>query len=126
MSETSHNEFIASENRCWNQLSQGQRRLAAIMFTDMVGYIALGQRNETLSLAPVKDQKKLTRPVLARHNGREAKTIGDALLVEFPSPLGAVRCAQDVQRATPELLLTIASDDRPKLSSETAMKRGPG
>jgi hypothetical protein len=44
------------------------------MFTDMVGSSALGQRNETLSLALVEEQKKLITPALSRHNGAEVKT----------------------------------------------------
>jgi adenylate cyclase len=93
-------------------LSQGQRRLAAIMYTDMVGYTALGQRDESLSLALVEAQQTLLRPVITRHQGREVKTMGDAFLVEFTSVLEGVRCAYDIQRSVREFNLTLPSEKR--------------
>src|SRR6266571_8832602 len=93
-------------------LSKGERRLAAIMFTDVAGYTTLGQRNESLSIALIDAQRDLIKPILARHNGREAKTAGDSFLVEFTNALDAVRCAYDIQRATRELNISLPDERR--------------
>jgi len=74
------------------------RRLAAVMFTDTVGYTASTQANEGRTLDLLRQQTELLRPVLALHQGREIKSTGDGFLVEFESALKAVQCAVNVQR----------------------------
>src|SRR5438132_14018427 len=79
-------------------LGTEQRKLAAIMFTDMVGYSALSQRDDKVALELLEEHGQLLREIFPRFNGTEIKTIGDAFLIEFNSALEAAQCAIEIQR----------------------------
>ena len=75
-----------------------QRRLAAILAADVVGYSALMERAEEATYAEFERLKReLIEPSLSRHDGRLIKTTGDGALAEFASPLAATRCAVEIQ-----------------------------
>ena len=75
-----------------------QRRLAAILAADVVGYSALLQRAEEATYAEFERLKQdLIAPSLFRHQGRLIKTTADGALIEFASPLAAMRCAVEIQ-----------------------------
>lgn len=78
------------------------RRLAAIMFTDLVGFSALTQEDEAQALDLLHTQQALIGPVLARYDGQLIKSTGDGYLVEFASALEAVWCAIAIQEALQE------------------------
>jgi adenylate cyclase len=75
-----------------------QRRLAAILAADVVGYSALMERADETTYASFEQFKReLVEPSLSRNDGRLIKTTGDGALAEFASPLAAVRSAMEIQ-----------------------------
>jgi adenylate cyclase len=78
-------------------MAGGDRYLAAIMFTDLVGYSAMMRRDEALALELLEEHWAILRPLFPDFGGREVKTIGDAFLIEFHSALKAVQCAVAMQ-----------------------------
>jgi adenylate cyclase len=83
-------------------LTDGTRRLAAIVFTDIVGYTGLTQSNEALAMRLLSKHRELLRPIFPKYSGREVKTIGDAFLLEFDSALEATECAVELQKTLHE------------------------
>jgi len=76
-----------------------ERRLAAVLAADMVGYSRLMEVDETGTLARLKTHRiELIDPAIAKNRGRIIKTTGDGMLVEFHSVADAVLCAAEVQR----------------------------
>src|SRR6476620_8066295 len=95
--------------------SAEQRKLAAIMFTDMVGYSAMAQRDDQLALEMLEEHRRLLREIFPKFNGVEIKTIGDAFLVEFGSALEAAQCAIEIQRMLSKRNLDVAHERRIEL-----------
>lgn len=75
---------------------QPNRRLAAVMFLDMVGYSAMMANDEERALACVAELEKLLRAEVPKFGGRVVKFLGDGSMMEFPTALAAVRCSQSV------------------------------
>jgi TolB-like protein/class 3 adenylate cyclase/Tfp pilus assembly protein PilF len=76
-----------------------QRRLAAIMVADVVGYSRLMEQDEAATLSALRDRRKLVlEPVISAHGGRIVKMMGDGALIEFASAVNAVASALDLQR----------------------------
>ena len=81
-----------------NQISV-ERRLAAIVAADVVGFSRLMGADEVGTLAALKAiRRELVDPAIASHHGRVVKTAGDGLLIEFASAVAAVLCAIAIQR----------------------------
>ncbi len=77
-----------------------ERRLVTIVCADVAGYSRLIGLDEEGTIARLKALRRaLIDPTVARHGGRIVKTMGDGLLVEFASPVEAVRCAAEIQLA---------------------------
>ncbi|HKB56588.1 MAG TPA: adenylate/guanylate cyclase domain-containing protein [Lacunisphaera sp.] len=83
----------------FGQAEQPNRRLAAVMFLDMVGYSAMMSKDEARALACVGELEKLLRAEVPRAGGRLVKFLGDGSMAEFPTALSAVRCSQSVLSA---------------------------
>ena len=90
-----------------------ERRLAAILAADVVGYSRLMELDEVGTLAALKAlRSELIDPTIAEHKGRIVKLMGDGVLVEFASVVDAVQCAVSIQRAMPTRNVDVPADRR--------------
>ena len=97
------------------------RRLAAILAADVVGYSRLMQEDEAGTLAALKQRRKeIFEPTLARHRGRVVKLMGDGVLVEFGSAVAAVQCAVELQQA---MSAAVSSNDANDQKGKTILLR---
>jgi TolB-like protein/class 3 adenylate cyclase/Tfp pilus assembly protein PilF len=78
----------------------GDRRLAAIMFTDIVGYTALMGSDEDKAFKVLRKNREIQRPIIKKYNGKWLKEMGDGILASFNTASDAVRCAGDIQKVT--------------------------
>jgi adenylate cyclase len=86
------------------------RKLAAIMFTDIVGYTALMSRDEQKAHQIIQRSRDLLKSLIEQFNGEWLQAVGDSTLSSFASVVDAVNCALEIQRSlkdNPELTLRI-------------------
>jgi len=94
-------------------LAREQRRLAAIVAADVVGYSRLMGGDDSGTLATLRAlRRELVDPKIAEHGGRLVKTTGDGLLVEFASVVDAVSCTIELQTAMAERNIDVPEDRR--------------
>jgi len=75
------------------------RQLAAIMFTDIVGYTALMGKDEGKAMALLKTNRRLQKPLIEQFSGKLLKEMGDGILASFSTVSDAVICAGGIQNA---------------------------
>lgn len=88
-----------------------ERRLAAILAADVVGYSRLMEADEEGTLEALNNLLvEFVEPVVAEHRGRVVKLMGDGVLADFSSAVEAMRCALAIQRSTPERVKNVPKD----------------
>ena len=80
-----------------------KRKLAAIVFTDIVGFTKLSSENEPVALQILETQRELLKPIVESHNGEWLKEIGDGLLLSFGTIHDAVDCSIAIQNAVKDV-----------------------
>ena len=74
-----------------------QKKLKAIVFTDMADFTTISAQDEDKALTLIQKQNDIIKPIVEKHNGEWLKELGDGLLLSFDSSLEAVRCSIEIQ-----------------------------
>ena len=90
-----------------------ERKLTAIMFTDIVGYSKIMSTNEKIGLELLDAQSELVLPIIKNFNGKILKKMGDAFFVDFSSSINAIECSVEIQKALKDY--NASKDSRKKL-----------
>jgi len=83
--------------------STTERKLAAIMFTDIAGYTALSSKDENKALKLLDKQEEILMPIIEEFNGTLHNRIGDGLLLTFPTVTDAIKCGIKIQKETKKI-----------------------
>ena len=105
-----HYYFYLTMAETTRQQTSSVRKLAAIMFTDIVGYTALMGKDEQKALALLHKNREIQKHFVEKNNGRWLKEMGDGTLLSFNAITDAIHCANEIQIASkdvPELKLRI-------------------
>jgi len=92
-----------------------ERRLAAILAADVVGYSRLMEADEEATVRTLGTYREIIEGLVASHHGRVFGSAGDSVIAEFASPVEAVRCAVDIQRQLEAHNVDLAEDRRMRL-----------
>lgn len=79
-------------------MTPDNRQLAAIMFTDIVGYTTMMGRDEEKGLALLRKNREIHKPLIEKHHGKWIKEMGDGMLAQFDSAYNAALCAIEIQQ----------------------------
>ena len=93
-------------------MSRAKRKLAAILYAEVVGFSRLMEDDESATVRQLKHCREVFREAIGRHAGRMVDAPGDALLVDFASAIDAVHCAVEVQEALVERNQSVAESRR--------------
>jgi len=80
--------------------SEPKRKLAAIMFTDIVGYTSLMQKDEVKARKLIQRQREIMKPLIEKHRGTILQYVGDGTFITFDSAIEAVNCGYKIQIQT--------------------------